>query len=167
MSFTFTCDSCSEVIDSEQPYATVWVEYRDQDGVKKKRRWQGDYVGHYHCEPCWRAVHDAVTDLHESVMTPEQQLVRSLEQIPTESPGATSHRLDEAWKRGAAGPDGVFGLDLPSTLKRQLRYQRPPVITIADLERRLEAGEKFWGLGPKRTNDIRDAVRRYRAQEVS
>lgn len=71
MSYTFTCDYCTEQIEPNDPMATLNI---DRPVLSVKR---SGWIGHYHdTEECFGHIRDAI---HSA----EQPLVRSLESIPT------------------------------------------------------------------------------------
>jgi hypothetical protein len=79
MTYAITCDYCGELIDrGDDLTQMVTVEARGDKGGPKRSRWKSGYVGHYHGQPCWRTVFEAIKGIHE----PDD----GLESIPTATP---------------------------------------------------------------------------------
>jgi hypothetical protein len=172
MSITITCDYCGEAIDSLGDQ-TVTITARGDKGGPKRARWKDGYLGHYHGEPCYRHVLEAIIEIHQD----------ELERIPTATPDQIA-----ALKPGDEGdherdfeplfdiklhelPNGGI-LEIPSTrcdLAKQGLYfpsehavKARGINTLGDLRRAIDDGLLLGVhlIGPKRLGDIKQAVAR-------
>lgn len=179
MSITITCDYCGEVIESRDSQR-VTLQAKGDKGGPKRERWRDGYHAHYHGEPCYPRVFEAIRAIHQD----------ELERIPT----ATSEEIAE-FKPGDEGEHELDFEQLFETEMRQLTngevvecHSLRPVLaelglyfpneyhviaqditTLGKLRRAIEDGSLLdvWMIGPKRYDEIQRAVERIYAEGLA
>ena len=172
------CDYCGEEIDRARgDVQCITVHAEGDKGGPKRRRWRDGYVAHYHGEPCYHAVFDAIQEIHE----PDD----GLEGIPTATAAQLAARpsLDHAddspldLQTLFEERDNPGGASFPLyRLSSDLRgsgltlggiypgdYVREGIRTVGDLKRAIDDGTilNIAGVGPKTAAKVEAGLLRY------
>ncbi len=171
MSITVSCDYCGKPIETyDAQQVTLWA--KGDEGGSRRGRWKDGYVAHYHGEPCFEDVIEAIRLIHEDG--------DNLEAIPTATPAQLAewqpgdHEGETRWITSlstritatvmcSASQEALLGDVFPH------RFRDCGIATIGDLRRAIADGgiRRVEGIGPRKAASIEAALKAYVSQVVS